>query len=305
MEKEYELVSWSGHQMGGRTEVAILAETPRRAVASETARRAGQRIQAWANKLTRFDPKSDLSRLNGSTTLEATVAPTLASALAWARVAVERTDGLVDPTLLDARMAAEEGVDWSDGSSAASRSWTLRPARRGAVVQRRGTAKFDLDGIAKGWLADRAANLLDAWPAVSVDADGDVSVRLDAGMEWQIDVGDPRSSIAAPLASLRLTGGPGWTTSYGVATSGTSVHRWGDRHHLIDPGTGLSAETDVVQATVLAPSASEAEVLAKAAVIRGSDDGLAFLGRSAAYAAVLLLDTDVVIATPDIERWLA
>jgi thiamine biosynthesis lipoprotein len=79
----------------------------------------------------------------------------------------------------------------------------------------------------------------------------------------------------------------------GVATSGTTVHRWPDRaghprHHLIDPRTRRPAQTDLVQATVVAPSAAEAETLAKAAVILGSQSGARLLEQSNASFALLV-----------------
>jgi thiamine biosynthesis lipoprotein len=87
-----------------------------------------------------------------------------------------------------------------------------------------------------------------------------------------------------------------------VATSGVSIHRWivdgRPRHHLIDPRTGRPAVTDVVQATVIAGSALRAEALAKAAVIAGSFEGLALLGRARVKGAVLLTDRGEVMALP-------
>jgi thiamine biosynthesis lipoprotein len=60
----------------------------------------------------------------------------------------------------------------------------------------------------------------------------------------------------------------------GVATSGIGRRSWLDEHgspahHLLDPSTGRAAFTGVVQATALAPSALEAEVRAKAALLSG------------------------------------
>ncbi len=43
-----------------------------------------------------------------------------------------------------------------------------------------------------------------------------------------------------------------------------------EAHHLIDPSTGRPAESDLVRVTVVADSATEAEVLAKAAFL-GAD----------------------------------
>ena len=312
MSTSSEVVTCTTPSMGGRLEVTIVTDDHRRAAASEAARRAGQRVNAWADRLTRFTTTSDLACLNSAAEDAVSVRPTLAAALDWASVASERTAGIVDPTLLDARLAAE--VDPStDSPPRGPASWKLTSTARGACVTRTPGTRFDLDGLAKGWIADRAAALLGAWPGVAVDADGDIAIRVDAGVQWLIDVADPRADSAAPpapLATLRVTGGASWTRSYGVATSGTSVHRWTlsdgtPTHHLIDPRTGRPAETDVVQATVLAATAREAEVIAKTAVILGSAEALSYLDRSAALAAVLLLDDGRVASLAGVEAWLA
>jgi FAD:protein FMN transferase len=307
-----EVVTSTTPSMGGRLEVSIVTEPHRRAAASEAARRAGQRVNAWADRLTRFTTTSDLARLNSADSAEVSIRPTLAAALDWAIAACERTRGIVDPTMLDARLAAESGAGCRGGEGVAARDvdWNLASAARGASVTRPNGVRFDLDGLAKGWIADRAASLLADWRGVAVDADGDIALRADAGVEWLIDVADPRSTAAAPLATLRVTGGDSWTRTYGVATSGTSVHRWTQAdgaatHHLIDPRTRRPAETDIVQATVLASTAREAEVIAKAAVILGSADALAYLERSAALACLLLLDDGRVASLPGVETWLA
>jgi hypothetical protein len=56
-----------------------------------------------------------------------------------------------------------------------------------------------------------------------------------------------------------------------VATSGISTRLWrrndGHAHHLIDPSTGAPAWTGLLQVTAVAPTAVEAEVLAKTAFL--------------------------------------
>jgi thiamine biosynthesis lipoprotein len=65
-------------------------------------------------------------------------------------------------------------------------------------------------------------------------------------------------------------------TTGAIATSGRDRRRWrcGDeeRHHLIDPATSRPAVTDVLHVTVVAPTAVEAEVLAKVAFLGGAVD---------------------------------
>src|SRR5205085_11124129 len=62
--------------------------------------------------------------------------------------------------------------------------------------------------------------------------------------------------------------------SGGIATSGIGRRTWRDAdgrpaHHLLDPSTGRPAFTGILQATALAPTALEAETLAKAALLSG------------------------------------
>jgi thiamine biosynthesis lipoprotein len=68
----------------------------------------------------------------------------------------------------------------------------------------------------------------------------------------------------------------------GVATSGIGRRSWLDTrgrpaHHLLDPATGRPAFTGLVQVTALAPSALEAEIRAKAAILSGPDGARAWL----------------------------
>lgn len=274
-----------------------------RRAADSTVRRLG----AWADRLTRFTTTSDLARLNASPATRVPVRPTLAAALDWARMAQGLSDGIVDVALLDARLAAEAAGQEAFGAPSIDRTWSMDRGRRGSHIRRPPGLGFDLDGVAKGWLADRALERLDGFPAAVVDADGDIAIRLGRGQRWRIGVADPRSSgddlLVLDLIGSDRHGG----RRFGVATSGTSVHRWLHdgrvAHHLIDPRTGAPARTDVVQATVLARTAREAEALAKTAVILGSDAALDTLDRPGVDGSILLTDRDELLLTPPTLRW--
>ena len=315
-------VSASAPMMGGRVGVHVrpraAAPASRDAAARDVAR-ALRHLAAWASRLTRFSATSDLSRLNADRRSAVPVRPTLGALLDWGRAAEAATDGTVDIALLDARLAAE-GIGVSAGGDpgarrVASRAWSLDRRARGAVVNRPAGLRFDLDGVGKGWLADRALRLLSGHAAALVDADGDLALALRAGERWGIGVDDGRAQTpgdapAAHLATLELIGADGPAmTRFGLATSGTSVHRWagdtGWRHHLIDPLTGRPAVTDLVQATVLAASAREAEALAKAAVILGSESAFLMLERPSVLGALLLTERGELLALPATVRWLA
>ncbi len=127
---------------------------------------------------------------------------------------------------------------------------------------------LDLGGIAKGWIAEQAAQLLSSYsPACVVNAGGDMFLLgLPEGeLSWSVEIEDPRDPIAA---LIRLDVGPG-----AVATSSVAKRTWQQggerRHHLIDPRTGEPAATSWLSVSVQAPHAHLAEVLAKALLIAG------------------------------------
>jgi thiamine biosynthesis lipoprotein len=289
--------------MGGRLSIHLDAEASPRDAARLGIVVAG-RIESWAGRLTRHSDSSELSALNADPRGEVEVGPTLAAAL-WAGITVfEATDGLADVTLLDARLAAEDPSLAAPlelpGERAAE--WSMTFGRRGsAIVRRPPGLRFDLGGVGKGWIADRALDLLAGLPSAVIDADGDMAVRCAPGRFWEVGVDDPRVPDGL-LAVLHLGASQSMPERWGVATSGTSIHRWnvaGEvRHHLIDPRTRKPAVSDVVQATVVAGSALRAEALAKAVVIAGTAAGFDLLERARARGAVVLTDRGETIALP-------
>jgi len=254
-----------------------------RAVAASILERVSARIQAWAAIATRHH-ESQLTRLNASTLASVHVGPTIAALAAWAADAWELTGGLVNITMLNERIAAEDGsaasrVPADRGWSLELRSWSHEEHTHllGGTLHRQLGVQIDLDGVGKGWIADRAAALLErmldaeeeagrlpVWSSCFINGDGDLAVRNRSGAETEISVEIPREQERA-IGTLTVSG-----ASCGVATSGTGVHHWGGRHHLIDPRTGESAQSGIAQATVVAHSAREAEAWAKSIVIDGA-----------------------------------
>lgn len=290
--------------MGGRVGVLLRGDMDPAWLAWR-AERVLDRLAAWAMRLTRFSPTSDLSRLNAAQDTVVHVRPTLAAAIDWGREAETATGGLIDIAMLDARLAAEAGIAAGPPPSA-SRRWSLRRTRRGVDVVRHPGVRFDLDGVAKGWLADRALDLLEIETAL-VDGDGDVALRVAVDDELLAGVADPRERGAtSAVLRLRAADRP---LRLGLATSGTTVKRWRhagrDTHHLIDPASWRPAQTDVVQATVLATSARAAEAWAKAAVLAGMDRAPGILDRPGILGALLFTTGGEMRATPGMLPWLA
>ncbi len=240
-------------------------------------------VEACESALSRFDPSSDLSRLNGAAGDWVDISPRLAGALRLALRGREATNGKFDPTILPALVAA--GYDRSfeelhERPALAAPGWRAAAEIEVAAEDDRARlehgAAVDLGGIGKGFSATRVLGAMrSAWdmiPGALVDIGGDIAVSglpPDWG-PWRIAVADPCRSKAR-LGVLRLDDGA-------VATSGRHVRRFGPArslHHLIDPATGVPATSGPVAVTVVALDAGWAEIHATALAISDLADARA------------------------------
>jgi thiamine biosynthesis lipoprotein len=200
------------------------------------------------------------------------------------REAAEQTGGLVDATLLHDLEAAGYRADLGaplplslalrlaprrrpGAPSRAARWRELEFDRSTGVVRRPPGVVLDSGGLAKGLFADVLAGALAGYAAFGIDCAGDLRIGGAAGLVRDVEVASPFERRT--LHTFALADG-------GVATSGIGRRSWLDArgapaHHLLDPATGRPAFTGVVQASALAPTALEAEIRAKAAVLSGPE----------------------------------
>jgi thiamine biosynthesis lipoprotein len=274
---------------GAHCTVRVLGATEEAsaALAVDDAREA---LLAWHDRFTRFEPGSELSRLNADpreTVRVSTVMALFAEAVA---AVAAYTGGLVDATLLD---AIEEAGYRSDlrGSVPLPLALALAPPRQPArpragsdrprievdrlthTVTRPPGVRFDSSGLAKGLFADLLGEQLRGHASFAVDCAGDMLLGGTAGIARRVDVAGPFDRRT--LHAYDLTEG-------GVATSGIGKRSWFDAdgrpaHHILDPSTGRPAFTGIVQVTALAPTALEAEVRSKAALLSGPEAADAWL----------------------------
>ena len=262
-------------------------------------RRIRARFESWHRALTRFDPASELSLLNASPAPHVRVSAIMACFVAAAVDAAHRTDGLVDPTLVPEIESTGYLSDLADPLDLAT-SLALAPARQPArphaerrwlkvsvdpmtrTVTRPPGVQLDSGGIAKGLFADLAARLLSDSGSYAVDCAGDIAIGGSDGLERPVLVDDPFGR--GTLHELAVVSG-------GVATSGIGRRSWigpdgRPAHHLLDPSTGRPAYTGIVQATAVGPTAADAEVRAKAALLAGAEQATLWLD----HGGVLVFD---------------
>jgi thiamine biosynthesis lipoprotein len=252
-------------------------------------------------QLSRFSNESELTRLNDDPRREVPATPLMRALADAVHIAGSQSGGLVDATLLDSieragyrdsldsepSISLEEAlasrVGRTPGVPHPDRLWrSIGVDEAGGTVIRPPGVKIDSGGIAKGLLADLLADQLREHQAFAVDCCGDIRIGGCAGLERRVRVDDPFGG--RPVHELKLRYGA-------VATSGIGRRCWvepdgGAAHHILDPASGESAFTGIVQATALAPTALLAEVYAKAALLAGPGGA----GRWLPHGGVLVHD---------------
>jgi len=323
--------------MGSEIFCAVDSETAR---VKERLARAPAMFEAWEKTLSRFRADSELSQLNERSGESVRVSETLWRVLQSAQRAESWSDGLVTPLILNALEAAGYARDFAEmqtqhetrdfdaaafddyarrahslmrSSSASVRErflregdvvntmarWKLNPTTHSVCVAR--GARLDLGGVAKGWAAEQTARYLGEIGAALVDAGGDmVMTAPPADGAWHIGIENPFAPDKEDVPILKIARGA-------VATSGRDFRKWTragkSAHHLIDPRSGLPAVTDVLTATVIAPTIFQAEVAAKVALLLGSVNGLAWLEARDLVARVIL-ENGTSLSTTGMENFL-
>jgi thiamine biosynthesis lipoprotein len=227
----------------------------------------------------RFRPDSELSRLNrrgGDGAIP--LSPLLEEAIVAALDSAVMTGGLVDLTVGKCVQDAGYTVTFRDlpldGPPIELHlrhliGWQALAYDPGAhTLQLPAGVGLDLGASCKAWAADRAAETVTSRLGVSVavSCGGDVAVRGPAPQGgWPIRVAvDAEADEWQDIAFF----------DGGLATSGTTSRRWRrggiEMHHIIDPSTGLPAETPWTMVSVAAATCVEANAAATAALIMGS-----------------------------------
>lgn len=262
---------------------------------------AGERLlHDFDRRLSRFRPDSELCALNSDPSVEVAVSPLLARLVSASLDAARQSDGLVDPTLVDAVEDAGYRTSLA-GVNPASLAEALasRPAVAPAgpdpaarwreidvdtsrlVVRRPPGLRIDSGGCGKGLAADMVAQLwrqlLPRDTRFVVDCGGDIRVG-DLPQDASPYVIDVENDQLGP-GDLTLT-----THGGGVATSGVGNRLWRDgddfAHHLIDPAGGRPAWTGLTTVTAVATTALLAETIAKTALLLGPDGARRVLSAS-------------------------
>ena len=248
----------------------------------------------------------DLLNKNGSATVSDA---RLLAALCLSEELREKTNGLFSLSVLPITSLwdfnAEEPLppraETLDAALSQMEGSTLRV--EGSTVCITGGA-LDLGAIGKGLAADACADVLRAREESGLVAVGGsiaaVGRRRDA--LWQIGVRDPFS------ASQNQTLGTLSLADAFVSTSGsyekTFSYEGKSYHHILNPHTGMPAESDLISVTVVAESGVLSDALSTACFLVGADAAFALAAEYGASLIAVKTDGTIHVSEGVRERFL-
>jgi thiamine biosynthesis lipoprotein ApbE len=290
--------------MGTSMELRVLADD------EKSARWAEERVLREIDRLNAifsgYDATSELSRWQAAAKAPLRVSPELFDVLQEADRWRSGSEGAFDPrvealTRLWSSCARQDRLPSPEELSAARvlvgrATWRLDPLR--GTVERLSDCPLSLDGIAKGFIVERACDL--AWDqgrgvrGLMLNVGGDLRVR--GAIEGTIGIAAPwaDSESTEPFAVIAVK-------DRSVATSGSSQRgfringRW--YSHVFDPRSGLPVHR-VVSATVIAERSVDADAFAKVCNVLVPEDSLR-MARSLPGVECLIITRDGRAARSD------
>ena len=246
----------------------------------------------------RFRHDSELSQLNQQVGQEVKTSSEMFSILLESDRYYQETEGIFNPSILSA--LENEGystsiesirgreIETPAGNSTLSlleQPFFLNEEQQAVTLY----STIDLGGIAKGWVIDRAAQLLERMGAGFINVGGDIRIFGVLPRPLHIGIENPFDTTNM-ISSIQVENGA-------VATSTSMKRRWRVdgkwRHHLIDTKTGRPSESGVVSATITAPTALEADVWAKTVLLLGESNGQEWLRKKGLHGVIVNQDNIV------------
>ncbi len=168
---------------------------------------------------------------------------------------------------------------------------------------------FNFSAVAKGYACDEIAAMLKRNKVTDflIEIGGEIAV---AGVSpshdlWKISIDTPIESDSSVIHDAYVVLK---VTDSGIATSGNyrNYHREGGKTlgHTISPKTGRPVKTDVLSATIIAPTAMYADAAATACMAAGSEVAKQLIS-SLGYEGLLILADSTTWSTPGVTKFIS
>ena len=258
---------------------------------------AWSRLNEISWRMNVWDDRSDVAKINSSQLKPVTVGADTHYVLDQAIRYSKMTDGAFDISVWPFIKLWKDGEkhnqlpapDRLQEAKKAVGPGNIHLSENNVVQLLNENTKIDLGGIAKGYAADEAARIFRKYGLTDfyIDAGGNIYVGgLNCSKKlWQIGIRDPRNTMnIVDIVSV---------SNVAVVTSGNyeqfydiQNERWS---HIIDPKTGYP-QKEVISATMIAPTAIEADAFATALCVMGASRATRFIEELAGpYASLVIV----------------
>lgn len=265
----------------------------------------------YEHVLSHTNPDSALFKLNHSQETIQTVDDPLKACLAQALSYCEQTHGLFDITI--GRLIAL----WQDylkrGMVPPKKEidkklyhYSFRDIclRDNQYIRSSADVHIALGGIAKGWIADKIATLLQSYEVdhALINLGGNVLVYGEtvAHAPWSIGIREPLPTTLqrpAPVIAVYMQSGS-------VVTSGIYERAtWIDEtlyHHILDPRYHYPASSDLLSASVISQHSIDGDGYSTALIIMGLHDAFNFIESLPGIEAIFLTKDHRIVSTSGI-----
>lgn len=255
-----------------------------------------------------FDTTSLVSRVNTSDSLE--VSPIFIKVYRLSEKICDASGGLFDPTLspLISAWGFGPGHEFTPDTAAVDSVLEfvgLHKTRlnRNYIIKEDSRTQFNFSAAAKGFACDMVGEMFHRNGVLNylVEIGGEIAAsgKSPSGGKWKISIDTPTvNPDKVTHDSFEVV----QFTDAGMATSGNYRNikhtENGNVAHTISAVTGRPVQTDVISATVLAPTCAEADAAATACMASGSKAAIQMLNKLNLQGFLILSDSTVV-ATND------
>jgi len=272
--------------------LAITAFHPSRDQAEQAVGLAFDEVDRLCRLLSRHDAATPVAQLNTTGSLKGApleLLEVVARSLAYNRETGGAFDVTVKPIVDLYKSRFDSGKTPTEAEIAALLPLVGSEHIRftgGDIALGRDGMGITLDGIAPGYIVDRASEILSRHGVVNhlINCSGDIRTSGTAakGKPWTVAIQDPDKRQDYPQV-VRMGNGA-------ISTSG-DYELYYDRerlyHHIVNGRTGHSP-TFATSVTVTAPTVMAADALATALCVMGPGQGLAMIDRQAGYSCYII-----------------
>ena len=269
-------------------------------------------LESVGNSLSAFDASSTISKINRNE--DCTADHHLLKVYETSKKINHLSGGYFDPTISPLIDAWGFGKGHTPTADTAAIQTILSYVgidktriENGTLIKENPQTSFNFSAIAKGYGVDLAAQALidKGCTDLMFEIGGEVVCRglNPEGKKWRIMIETPDEEYLKEVFKTERRPDFGddiivELSDEALATSGNyrNYHMDGDRifGHTISPLTGYPIKTDILSASVIAPTCMEADAMATACMAMGSEEAMKMLDREG-LAGVFILSTGEVI----------